>query len=297
MMSVRRHSLQDAAPIKASSHVGLWFDKFLKEQKGETLEPYEIHIKQTSEIGFSPVYKSFFERWRATLQKMGAQIREADVVARLAAGLGGESVIENGLTFHHTYGVPIIPGSSLKGTARAYAAANLEGAWGVGEDDKGNKVYGDAFRTLFGGQALPSNENDSETDKERKKARIGIAVFHDALPVPGIFKFKIHNEVMTVHHKEYYQSGEQAPADWDSPTPIPFPSVSGRFLIAVHAAPQAEEWAASAMGILKMALEEYGVGGKTSSGFGRLDILKPEPSPGEQFVADFLQQLNDLPNN
>lgn len=290
-----------------SFHTGLWFDKYLIEQKGSTLEPYAKHITLTSKIKEPSTYKAFFDRWKAELEKMGMQIREAKVVGRLAAGLGGESVIENGLTFHHTYGVPIIPGSSLKGTARAYAAANLDGVWAE---------KGAAFRTLFGGQSLLSEEDDSDDDKRRKKARVGIAVFYDALPIPGTFH--IHNEVMTVHHKKYYQDGSKPPADWDSPTPIPFPAVSGTFLIALHA-PAAPEWATSGMGILKMALKEIGVGGKTSSGFGRFNVpLSPEEQQLEEQrlekqhlekqlrkrqhmerkrLDSFYKALNNLPNS
>ena len=290
-MSVRRNDL-DTIPFwpQFFPHAGLWFDKYLKKQKSdeEKMKPYVEHIRQTGDIKEPREYAAFFARWKAELKQMGAQMREADVVARLAAGLGGESVIENGMTLHHTYGVPVIPGSSLKGTARAYAAANLEGPWGVSADDAGNKKHGDAFRTLFGGQMIPPGK------EEREKARVGIAVFYDALPVPDTFG--VHNEVMTVHHKEYYQSGEQPPADWDSPTPIPFSSVHGRFLIALHA-PDAPEWAASGMGILQMALAEFGVGGKTSSGFGRLELIEPTLSAEERAISEFLQQLSDLPNN
>lgn len=242
-------------------HAGLWFDKYLQWQKDDTLEPYVEHIRQTGEIKEPSGYKEFFTRWRDELEKAGAVLREAQVVGRLAAGLGGEAVIETGLTLHHTYGVPYIPGSSLKGMARAYAIANLAGAW---------VENGAAFRTLFGGLAVSPGLASEE------KARAGIAIFYDALPLPG--SFTIYNDVMTVHHPDYYQGKVSPPADWDSPTPIPFPSVNGRFLIAIHA-PSAPEWAEPAMSLLKIALAERGVGGKTSSGYGRFLFA---PSPGYQ---------------
>ena len=290
-MSVRRDALKDISfQPQSFPNAGLWFDKYLKKQKDSTLEPYAKHIELTGKIHtrkYKPqAYAAFFKRWKAQLKAMGAELREAEVVGRLAAGLGGESVIENGLTFHHTYGVPIIPGSSLKGTARTYAAANLDGVWAE---------KGAAFRTLFGGQVLAPDDDDSDADKERKKARIGIAIFYDALPLPGTFK--IHNEVMTVHHKEHYGDGSQPPADWDSPTPIPFASASGTFLIAIHTAPEWKEWAGSAMGILKMALAESGVGGKTSSGYGRFTLTELTLSPEEQNRKNFYEALNALPNN
>jgi CRISPR-associated protein Cmr6 len=265
---------------QVNPHAGLWFDKYLQEQKGSTLEPFVEHIRQTGEIKEPLAYAAFFNRWQTELEKAGAAVRQAEVVGRLAAGLGGETVIETGLTLHHTYGVPYIPGSSLKGAARAYAIANLAGEWAEG---------GSAFRTLFGGLAI------SPGKKPEEKARAGITVFHDALPIPG--SFKIYNDVMTVHHPDYYQKESSPPADWDSPTPIPFPSVNGRFLIATYA-PSASEWAEAAMAILRLALAERGVGGKTSSGYGRIQIAeKAVESPEAQMVSQFLQELADLPNN
>lgn len=234
-------------------HSGLWFDKYLENQKSDTqkMEPYVEHIRQVGSIKEPADYEPFFSRWRVELEKAGVQLREAETIGRLAAGLGNESVIENSLILHHTYGVPFIPGSSLKGTARAYAAQTLAGAWGKGSA---------AFDTLFG-----------------RQDRVGITVFYDALPIPG--SYKIHNDVMTVHHPNYYQKDNgEAPADWDSPTPIPFLSVSGRFLIALHA-PNYPEWASAAMGILQIALAQSGVGGKTSSGYGRFLFT---PAPGYQ---------------
>lgn len=245
-------------------HAGLWFDKYLAEQKSDAkkMEPYVEHIRQTGEIKVPSVYTDFFNRWREVLETSGAVLREAEVIGRLVAGLGGETVIETGLTLHHTYGVPYIPGSSLKGSARAYAIANLDGVWAKN---------GAAFRTLFGGLPIAPGK------KPEEKGRAGIVVFHDALPLPG--SCKIYNDVMTVHHKLYYSGDMKSPpADWDSPTPIPFPSVHGRFLIATYA-PSAPEWAESAMSLLKMALAERGVGGKTSSGYGRFRF---DPPPGYQ---------------
>jgi CRISPR-associated protein Cmr6 len=42
------------------------------------------------------------------------------VQGRLIVGLGGDNVLETGLTLHHTYGVPLIPGNALKGLAAHY---------------------------------------------------------------------------------------------------------------------------------------------------------------------------------
>src|ERR1700680_515711 len=44
--------------------------------------------------------------------------RERD--SRLIVGLGSENVLETGIRLHHTYGLPVIPGSALKGLAAHY---------------------------------------------------------------------------------------------------------------------------------------------------------------------------------
>jgi CRISPR-associated protein Cmr6 len=78
-----------------------------------------------------------------------------------------------------------------------------------------------------------------------------------------------------VHHPAYY-SGKNVelvpPADWDEPTPVPFLSATGSYLIALSAPKGCEEWRQAAFDILKLALAEEGVGAKTSSGYGRMTI-------------------------
>ena len=58
-----------------------------------------------------------------------------------------------------------------------------------------------------------------------------------------------------------------------SPTPVPFLSVTGRFRIAVSwAGPEtsaAGKWIDLAISLLTAVLADWGVGGKTSSGYGR----------------------------
>lgn len=84
-------------------------------------------------------------------------------------------------------------------------------------------------------------------------------------------------DVVTVHHGRYYQDGEFPPADWDTPTPVPFLSASGSYLVAVLG-PQ--DWAKAALKILAHALKLSGIGAKTSSGYGRLKMdIEPPVSP------------------
>ena len=149
------------------------------------------------------------------------------------------------LTLHHTYGVPYLPGSALKGLAAHYAM-KLTG-W-----EKGSKAY----NVVFGD---PNNA--------------GYITFFDALPID----YSLHRDAVTVHHPDYYQSPNiKAPTDWDSPKPIPFISVRGHFLIALGTQKGMEDWLEATQKLLIYALEQEGIGAKTTRGYRRL-----EPDPAE----------------
>jgi len=245
--------LGHAALAEAAAHPGLWFDRYLPRQLERNEKPPQEgaptaqHVGGVAGVKAPPLYNACYGRWQATLAELGAQTHVLKVAYRLAAGHGGKNASESGLTLHHSYGVPVIPGSSLKGVAAAYAAQRLSDLWGPGSD---------AYRTLFG------TTSDA-----------GYVTFLDALPLPGTWQ--LLPDVLTVHHRQYYQAGEKEtnipqPADWDSPTPVSFLSVRGSFLIALLPAVGADGWARAAYEILQPALAELGVGGKTSSGYGRL---------------------------
>ncbi len=248
-------------PLQASPHAGLWLDKFLPkqtEQGGDSV--YKPHFEDATKIRVSPLYHRFFERWEQTLKDAGAVTARAETLGRLVVGLGADSVLENAITLHRTYGVPVIPGSALKGLAAAYAHNRLEDdAWHVKTDNQGNIVHmGKAYKTLFG-----------------DTTSAGYVTFFDALYVPGSAAGDkpLALDVVTVHHPDYYQS-DSPPADWDSPNPVPFVSVRDgvKFLVAL-AGP--EEWVEATFQILGRALEEDGIGAKTNSGYGRMELESP----------------------
>jgi CRISPR-associated protein Cmr6 len=201
------------------------------------------------------LYRRAFERWREGLSSAKA---EADLRTpahtRLIVGLGNKGVIEAGLRLHHTYGVPLIPGSALKGLAAHYCHEVYSAA-----DAKYHR--GDDYHNLLFG-----------TTEDGGVIRFEDAWMHpDSLGPPdqGLLA-----DVMTPHHQKWQTDENVAPTDFDSPIPVPFISVAGCFHVAVcwqgpeHA--QAEAWTTRAMELLLAALAEWGVGGKTSSGYGRL---------------------------
>lgn len=261
-MQARRNALHNLTFHQATpSHAGLWFDRYLEKQlqKGKKVEdgtPYQTLVTETSEIPVPELYHVYFQRWRDEMTLQGAECRQAQAIGRIAVGLGAESVIETAVRLHHTYGVPFIPGSALKGLAANYAHQQLaDTEWRKG---------GEAHKVMFGSPDAA-----------------GFITFYDALYVPGSGQ-PLHPDVITVHHPEYYQEGKSGPADWDDPNPVSFLSATGRYLIALKG--DYPIWVNAAFNILEAALRDYGVGAKTSSGYGRMafGVVTSSPSPQSQ---------------
>lgn len=264
----RRNALAELPPV-ASSNAGLWLDKYLcgenqrsKSRKGKTAKAQLV--EEVAKIKTTDLYADFFDRWKVALTSDGrTKLAKATVEGRLAIGLGEDGVLETSIMLHHTYGVPYIRGTALKGLAAAFARNRIGGMWKAKGFRSGKwQEVSQAYKVVFG-----------ETDDA------GYVIFHDALYVAGSGHDKqaLHADIMTVHHPKYYgekkENGElPPPADWDEPTPVPFLSATGSYLIALSAPKGCEEWVQAAFDILKLALAEEGIGAKTSSGYGRMKL-------------------------
>ncbi|HMA33302.1 MAG TPA: type III-B CRISPR module RAMP protein Cmr6 [Chloroflexia bacterium] len=256
-VAARRDALE-RLPARRDMHAGLWLDRYLAFQQRDADsrpaieepardEPRAQLVREVAAMDEPPAYTGFYQRWRAALPAT-AQVGEAQARGRLAIGLGAESVLETAIALHRTYGVPYLPGSALKGLAAAYARQRLGAEWAAESP---------AYQTVFG-----------------TTTAAGYVTFFDALYLPGSGHDRraLHVDVITVHHPDYYQQGRTAPADWDSPTPVPFLSATGRYLVALAAVPGAEAWVARTFAILALALAELGIGAKTASGYGRMEL-------------------------
>lgn len=274
-MSTRRNSLTNITLNNApNAHAELWLDKYIADQK-ETKDRSQF-IADVSGLPTPKAYIAFYRRWEQMLKDQGAQTREAHVKGRMITGLGDESVLETAITLHRTYGVPYIPGSALKGLAATYARQRLGEAW---QKDK------DAYKVVFG------NTDDT-----------GYITFFDGLYIPGTgFKGQaLYPDVITVHHQKYYQNPNNPPADWDDPIPVPFFTATGSYLVALAGSEleEHEAWIDATFAILKGALAELGIGAKTSSGYGRME-LEPKldlNSPDIQAALRLKEQIDEIPD-
>ncbi len=109
-------------------NLGLILDKYVpqdviekNEKKGDWLK---YLVQEQSHVFDAELFQAVALRQRRMLANIrGIHTFSAALAWRMVVGLGGESVLETDLTLHHLYGVPMIPGSALKGLTRAYAAA------------------------------------------------------------------------------------------------------------------------------------------------------------------------------
>ncbi len=165
--------------------------------------------------------------------------------SRLIIGLGGTSVIETGITLHPLYGFPYLPGSGLKGLARAYAEIAVD-----------PKPSADELREIFGSE----DKNPHNVANNRQ----GKVFFMDGLPTQFP---KLELDIMNPHYGEYYR-GEKPPADYLNPVPVTFLAIAAEqgFSFAIYSRDKALVEKAKTW--LIGGLTELGAGGKTNVGYG-----------------------------
>jgi len=141
--------------------------------------------------------------------------------SRLVVGLGSSHVFETALTLHHIYGVPYIPGSTLKGVCRAVAFWELAEKKNILNDESEiEKLY----KKFYG--KLVEDDNDILTYQLLFGAQDfrGLLLFLDAYPIieenTDIFEL----DIMNVHYPSYYGE-KKPPGDWENPVPIYFLTV------------------------------------------------------------------------
>lgn len=266
-------------------HPGVWLDHFLPVQTWHQDRELAGYDKETARDAKGRMVEAIVQRpvaigyaralaeWRRALAADEGRIAlaEGDSVGRVIVGAGQKGPAEFGITLHHTWGVPILPGSSLKGIAALGADRYLSGGqWRRRDDSTTVRKSGpNAFDALFG-----------DVDEQ------GAVIFHDAWFVPGgDDKNGLHHDVLTVHHPDYYQAEGTAPAETDNPIPVPFVSAKGRFLIALELNPaldadQYGHWLKAAWAALREGLRRHGIGAKTNAGYGRFDLPELEQTEG-----------------
>jgi CRISPR-associated protein Cmr6 len=317
-----RQVLRGATGSEVPDHLGLAYDgwaptevsdgKVGDGERGRWLE-------KLAELAVSPDYARSFDVWKSSFTASGDRLTELTLESRLLVGHGNSSATDVGLTVHHTWGVPIIPGSALKGLVAHYVDATYgpndpnKKPWEQEGDDRIRADYqgvswnrrriergpGAVYRALFGAPDAHEDATMRDNGFAAGAAR-GLVTFHDALYVPGSVEGDkpFAPDVLTVHQKGYYDStGETAPNDYDSPNPVALLTVRPKCKLFL-ALSGPSDWTELAAKLLKDAFEQWGVGGKTAAGygFGKVDEWKaPEPrrSKAEQAARELARHGRD----
>ena len=256
---------------------GIQNREFLQELKGYIKELYKINLALHSFN--NDLYLTFHNRLNAILNnfKMRRYSIEDDlheVKWRLIINLGAASVYETSLLLHRNYSIPYIPGSAIKGVTRHWAIQKF-----AEEFQKRNNVsYEYAVKeistSLENGKELEMKVDDIEFKElveifggQDKKGRV---IFFDAMPViDEMDKSKefIILDIMNVHYKPYYEKAE-IPGDWHDPVPVFFLAVEKGIKFRFVMASKNKKLVMDTKKLLTEALENLGIGAKTSSGYG-----------------------------
>jgi CRISPR-associated protein Cmr6 len=259
------------------SHPGLLLDRFLPfdrsegwnfdmERKNPFLGEFARRANQSYADNNAP-WRQWSKRHRAIYPENDLDSRMLTLVPnwRWIIGLGNNTILETGLTLHHTYGIPYIPGPGLKGLTQAYVnltpSRKNELCQSVGKERS-------TFERIFGTQYEMGKEEPE--DKERFAGEIvfvgGVPVDDDQDPP------RLVVDVMTPHFPKYYQDaqGRRAPLEVEDPVPVAFLACTGgAFDITIATrCPQGRELLDLTIELCREALDELGIGGKTGKGYG-----------------------------
>lgn len=286
--------------------------KFTLDNKGKIVAKIkEQKLEQElTKIGNIPV-KAIHEKQAASLQLLQragysiCSINNLHTNWRLIVGHGSGSIYETSLALHHTYGIPYIPGSALKGITRSYYLTqvlwpqfpeesvnvldrlleygynyiqalkkdenwykNLEKKLTVNEP--GNlKKPGDKLLSTNFDEITGFQEASLIFGNQRQQGKV---YFMDAFPLSSL---NIKEDVINPHFSDYYLDGKP-PTDYLNPKPTIFLTVEkAAFTFYLLAPPKNENLLPIASSWLSDALVTRGVGAKTAVGYGYFSQTKP----------------------
>lgn len=298
-------------------HLGLAYEVWAPLDAATGKIPDARKGQWLAELAAKPLpsdYAGAYRRWKQSFDTEGLAF-EVATRTRLLIGHGNAAPTEVGLTFHHTWGVPIIPGSALKGLLSHYLSITYgpadvslhpgssdhpepERAPFQGPTWKNRRIRhspGEVHAALFG---APDADSDQEyVGTYEVGQRRGAVVFHDAWLIPDETNpAPLAVDVITTHHSNYYMASAAQrpwPNDYEDPTPISFLSVRPgvKFFIALSGDPK---WVKFAAEHLADALADWGIGSKSAAGYGRMRRTSQQPLEVRRQKSDVLLRLQAL---
>lgn len=196
---------------------------------------------------------------------------------KLVIGTGGHQAYSSnvGMTLHPLYGVPYVPSSAIKGLLRHVFLHEMcgEALAEVMQEKKDERQTDEQFV-----EAVLKNVSAETRQCYVDWFGIGSGTIEETgqqgslIFLDGVIEgSNVYKDVITPHYVDYYTTfGKNAPTDDQSPNIIQMSSlkkVSVQFSIATSDELTKERTEALRK-LIRLAFEEYGIGAKTSIGYG-----------------------------
>lgn len=254
------------------SHPGLLLEKWHEEwEEGGPKEFVRTRLSGVTKAAGD-------EGWlQAALARRRLALASDEVWLRTTTGpmslhLAASGSFENaGICLHPLYGFAYMPGTGIKGMARAYAITV-------------EKASPEDLCAVFGPEITGGDS-----------AECGGVVFYEAWPTKWP---KLEVDIVNNHHRDYYEgTGNAPPEDWEQPNPVNFLTLKrgAEFEFAVAPRRKGAEDAARLVGLAKGwvdgALQWLGAGAKTNAGYGRFATATPLPENSGREVFECTLRL------
>ncbi|MEJ5276603.1 MAG: type III-B CRISPR module RAMP protein Cmr6 [Thermogemmata sp.] len=277
------------------NHPGLALDKFIYRSADQSFVRHALHkIVEINNTADNHWFQELRQRWMAVMHHKGMPPLRCTTTSPLALHLARASALENaGICLHPLYGFAYLPGSGLKGMARAYAEtiwlpaqSDQKQAWRDIEDVFGWAPHPDRRQQIHDPNhpAEVRRQDDHDPKSPEISASSGNIIFHDAWPESWP---KLIVDIVNNHHPEYYQAepndNAHPPGDWENPVPVYFlavpPGVTFTFPLAKRHRDVPDRLVELARDWLLGALCHLGAGAKTATGYGAFKPVEGNAPP------------------
>ena len=293
----RRHSLVKTVWHRTTNS-GLWLDRYLPFQTGDPLHggPDSNEVKEAKADLLAQLaagewpegFESTMRRRKTVLESTRrgfySRVLVLRPLGRTVVGLGQKGVVESGIALDRAWGVPVLPGSSLKGLAAATAHKLTDDPeW---RKETRNVHAGSSFEWLFG-----------------TVAHAGLVDFLDGWPEPSVASKPLALDVMTVHYADYYQNEPEStkfspPDGTESPIPVHFLTTNVVFRVVLVGLERDQQWVDAAADLLTLGLTKLGIGAKTNAGYGYFEVTdgvpRVQPQTQTQLLSSHLSKYPHL---
>ena len=257
----------------AKRHPGLQLDKLFSVGAGDMKDQKSAFEKVVGSYCDKQLLGDLLARRAITLDRLGAQRLPMTTCGSLTLHLSRSGALENaGIALHPVYGFVYLPGSGIKGLARAYA----ETVWAPSQPDQ--KEARRQIEEAFGWS-------------RKKDSAVGRFVFHDAWPLGWP---KLIVDVVNNHHPNYYAGGDD-PGDWEDLRLVYFLAIDAgnqfEFAISDRVRAANDNLMETACGWLRDALIIEGAGAKTAAGYGRFKPVEGERAPIPKTLTNATYEL------